>query len=124
MDRVDIVRSLFRIDSTGDEIKFHGFNYTELEFTDLIDMVAILDAQGVYELYEYCQEMFDEALKDYLEVPHVGKKMALAMFMPIESLTVMFISETEPRVLDMLDLRSKLEKQGKDLEDYDGKNEY
>lgn len=123
MERVDIVRELFRLESTNDEIKFRGFNYTELEFTDLIDMVAILDAQGVYELYSYCQDMFDEAIKDYLELPHVGKKMALAMFMPLDSLTVMFISETEPRVLDLLDLRSKLEKQGKDLSDYEGNDE-
>lgn len=123
MERVDIVRELFRLESTNEEIKFRGFNYTELEFTDLIDMVAILDAQGVYELYAYCQDMFNEAIKDYLEVPHVGKKMALAMFMPLDSLTVMFISETEPRVLDLLDLRSKLEKQGKDLSDYEGNDE-
>jgi hypothetical protein len=32
----------------------------------------------------------------------------------------MLIMETEPRVLDVLDLRSKLEKQGKDLSDYNG----
>lgn len=122
-DKVEIVRDLFRIESTNEEYKLRGFNYTELEVTDLLDMVAILDSQGVYELYSYCQDMFDEALKDYLEVPHVGKKMALAMFMPLDSLAVMFISETEPRVLDMLDLRSKLEEKGKDLSDYEGNNE-
>ena len=120
MDRTDIVRKLFRIESNKDELKLRGFSYTELEFTDLMDMVAILDRQGVYELYEYCPEMFQEAITDYLSVPHVGKKMALALFMPLETLTVMFISETEPRVLDMLDLRSKLERNGKELEDYEG----
>ena len=54
MDRTDIVRKLFRIESNKDELKLRGFSYTELEFTDLMDMVAILDRQGVYELYEYC----------------------------------------------------------------------
>lgn len=120
MDRVDLVRQLFRIESRDGQFKFRGYEYTELEFTDLIDMVAILDAQGVYELYEYCPDMFNEAVTDYLSVPHVGKKMSLALFLPLDILTVMFISETEPRVLDLLNLRSKLESQGKDLEDYEG----
>lgn len=120
MDRVDLVRQLFRIESRDGQFKFRGYEYTELEFTDLIDMVAILDAQGVYELYEYCPDMFNEAITDYLSVPHVGKKMSLALFLPLDILTVMFISETEPRVLDLLNLRSKLESQGKDLEDYEG----
>ena len=66
----------------------------------------------------YCPEMFNEVVADYLSVTHVGKKLELAMFLPLDVLTLMFISETEPRVLDMLNLRSKLDKEGKDLEDY------
>lgn len=120
MDRVDLVRQLFRIESRDGQLKFRGYEYTDLEVTDLMDMVAILDAQGVYELYEYCPEMFNEVVSDYLSTPHVGKKLSLALFLPLDTLTVMFISETEPRVLDLLNLRSKLESQGKDLEDYEG----
>lgn len=118
MKRTDLVRSLFSIESKDNSFKFNGYEYTELEVTDLLDMVSILDTQGVYELYSYCPEMFNEVVADYLSVPHVGKKLALAMFLPLDVLTVMFISETEPRVLDMLNLRSKLDKEGKDLEDY------
>ena len=120
MDRLELVKQLFRIESTDNNYKFRGFEYTELEITDLLDMVAILDAQGLYELYEYCPEMFNEVVSDYLSTPHVGKKLSLALFLPLEHLTVMLIMETEPRVLDVLDLRSKLEKQGKDLSDYNG----
>ena len=58
MDRTDIVRKLFRIESNKDELKLRGFSYTELEFTDLMDMVAILD-NGIMNFTHSTKELIE-----------------------------------------------------------------
>ena len=115
-DKTWVTKNLFI--KKGEDWEFCNYLYTDMEYTDLVDTVSVLDNNNTFEFIEICPDIVEEVYHEFLETNLASKILPFILFAKMEDVMPFIMGVSDPRILSVINWRKMLDSKGVTIGDF------
>jgi hypothetical protein len=97
---------------------FCDFLYTDMEVTDLIDTVSVLDNNNTFEIIDICPDIVDDVYQEFLKTNLVSKILPFILFCNLQDIMPFVIGISDPRILSVINWKKSFDEKQKSIADF------